>query len=186
MSKAKRQIRGGAFGGSQIHGQTIYCTIPYINADIPLTILFRALNVCSDKEIVERIVFDEEDQLMMEALRPSLEEGTPFLEQEDALNYIGMRGHASGTSREERIDYARKILQEDFLPHVTVSEDFEMKKSYFVGYMVYRLLNAHLGRASEDDRDHYGKKRLDMAGSLLASLFHHLFRDFIRDARRQF
>jgi len=46
-----------------------------------------------------------------------------------------------------------------------------MKKSYFVGYMVHRLINGHLGRTTEDDRDYYGKKRLDMAGALLSSLF---------------
>jgi DNA-directed RNA polymerase II subunit RPB2 len=28
-----------------------------------------------------------------------------------------------------------------------------------------------LGRAGEDDRDHYGKKRLDMVGSLLGEIF---------------
>jgi len=50
--------------------------------------------------------------------------------------------------------------------------------------MVFRLINASLGRSPEDDRDHYGKKRLDMAGALLGSLFHNLFREFIKDARK--
>jgi len=30
------------------------------------------------------------------------------------------------------------------------------------------LLNAALGKTEEDDRDHYGKKRLDTAGTLLS------------------
>ena len=47
--------------------------------------------------------------------------------------------------------------------------------------MVNRLLQASLGRATEDDRDHYGKKRLDMAGTLLAGLFRQLFRTFVED-----
>ena len=37
--------------------------------------------------------------------------------------------------------------------------------------MVARLCNAALGRMGEDDRDHYGKKRLDMVGMLLGDLF---------------
>ncbi len=43
---------------------------------------------------------------------------------------------------------------------------------YFVfRYMVHRLLLAALGRRELDDRDHYGNKRLDLAGPLLAFLF---------------
>lgn len=49
--------------------------------------------------------------------------------------------------------------------------------------MVHRLLLAALGRRELDDRDHYGNKRLDLAGPLLAFLFrgwgffpcHHIF-----------
>jgi DNA-directed RNA polymerase II subunit RPB2 len=67
---------------------------------------------------------------------------------------------------------------------VSTSQGHESLKSYFVGYMVFRLINASLGRSPEDDRDHYGKKRLDMAGALLGSLFHNLFREFIKDARK--
>jgi len=44
--------------------------------------------------------------------------------------------------------------------------------------MVNKLLRAYLGRIQEDDRDYYGKKRLDMAGSLLAGHFRQLFRQF--------
>lgn len=37
--------------------------------------------------------------------------------------------------------------------------------------MVHRLLLAAIGRREVDDRDHYGNKRLDLAGPLLAFLF---------------
>jgi DNA-directed RNA polymerase II subunit RPB2 len=43
------------------------------------------------------------------------------------------------------------------------------------------MLQASLGRATEDDRDHYGKKRLDMAGNLMAALFRQVFRTFTDD-----
>ena len=36
---------------------------------------------------------------------------------------------------------------------------------------MHRLLQAALGRREFDDRDHYGNKRLDLAGPLLAFLF---------------
>lgn len=38
-------------------------------------------------------------------------------------------------------------------------------------YIIHRLLLCALGRRSEDDRDHYGNKRLDLAGPLLGGLF---------------
>jgi len=55
-------------------GKTIYCTIPYINADIPIAILFRALNQLNDKEIIDKICFDPDDIHMVNAIKPSLEE----------------------------------------------------------------------------------------------------------------
>lgn len=42
--------------------------------------------------------------------------------------------------------------------------------------MVHRLLLGQLGRIAEDDRDHFGKKRMDMAGPLMAASFAQLFR----------
>lgn len=182
-SKGQRRA-GGSFSGGKVFGQTICATVPYINQDIPIAILFRALNCISDKEILDKICYDPNDSHMMEAMRASLEEGTPFLKQDDALSYIGSRGAAGAVAREERIRHAREILKRHFLPHISTEDYCEAQKAYFVGYMVHRLINAHLGRATEDDRDHYGKKRLDMAGSLLGMLFRNLFRRYVKEAGR--
>lgn len=43
--------------------------------------------------------------------------------------------------------------------------------------MARRLLYAFLGKTDEDDRDHYGKKRLDMTGALLITLFKDQFKN---------
>ncbi|VZH94471.1 unnamed protein product, partial [Fusarium fujikuroi] len=42
--------------------------------------------------------------------------------------------------------------------------------------MVHKLLQCALGRREPDDRDHFGKKRLDLAGPLLAKLFRGIIR----------
>ena len=42
-----------------------------------------------------------------------------------------------------------------------------LEKHFFLGYMVNRLLLCALERKEPDDRDHFGKKRLDLAGPLL-------------------
>lgn len=67
--------------------------------------------------------------------------------------------------------WARGVLQNQFLPHVSVDEGCEKRKAYFLGYMIHRLLLCAMNRRNEDDRDHYGNKRLDLAGPLLANLF---------------
>lgn len=56
-------------------------------------------------------------------------------------------------------------------------------QAFFIGYMVHRTLLAALRRRELDDRDHYGNKRLDLAGPLMAYLFRTLFKQFTKDIR---
>ena len=53
-----------------------------------------------------------------------------------------------------------------------------------MGYIVHKMLMCSLGRLDEDDRDHFGKKRLDLAGPLMAGLFRTLFRKFTKEVKR--
>ena len=51
--------------------------------------------------------------------------------------------------------------------------------------MAKRLLYGFLGKSEEDDRDHYGKKRLDMTGALMTSLFKEQFKNaYVENAKR--
>jgi len=74
-------------------------------------------------------------------------------------------------NKSERIKTAKELLQNTLLPHIGLGERNERKKAFFIGYMINRICNAALGRIREDDRDHYGKKRMDLAGALLGNLF---------------
>lgn len=170
-------------GAGKVLGGTLRVTIPYIKQDIPIVVVFRALGFEADKDILEHIVYDFGDVAMMDLLRPSLEEAFVIQSREVALDYIGKRGSAVGVTKEKRIQYARDILRKELLPHVGVAELCEKKKAFFLGYMVHRTLLCALGRRPEDDRDHYGNKRLDLAGPLLASLFRQLFRRLVKDVR---
>ncbi len=83
-----------------------------------------------------------------------------------------------GVTQEKRIKYARDVLQKHFLPHISTSEKYELRKvgdhrcgtpiprpkravmqAFFLGYMVNKLLSTVLNRRPPDDRDHYGNKR---------------------------
>ncbi|KAL6781338.1 RPB2 [Auxenochlorella protothecoides x Auxenochlorella symbiontica] len=172
--------RAGAKKGA---GQCIRATLPYIRSDIPLLVVFRALGFTADRDILEHIVYDFGDDAMLEALRPSIEEAFPIGDQEVALDYIGKRGTTVGATRERRVAYARDLLEKEFLPHISMEPACETRKAYFLGYVVHRLLLVALGRRDEDDRDHYGNKRLDLGGPLLANLFRALFRKLGKDTR---
>ncbi|ODV95053.1 hypothetical protein PACTADRAFT_50877 [Pachysolen tannophilus NRRL Y-2460] len=164
--------------------RTIKAKLPYIKQDVPIVIVFRALGVVPDGDILEHICYDENDWQMLEMLKPCVEEAFVIQDRETALDFIGRRGNALGIRREKRIQYAKDILQKEFLPHITQDEGFETRKAFFLGYMVNRLLLCALERKEPDDRDHFGKKRLDLAGPLMANLFRILFRKLTKDIFR--
>lgn len=170
-------------GKSAVEGNQIRTVLPYIRQDIPVVIVFRALGFVADREILEHICYDFKDAELMERFRPSLEEAFVIQEQEVALDFIGRRGSAINASKSDRIRYAHDILQKEMLPHVGVEDHNETKKAYFLGYVVHKLLMCSLGRLEEDDRDHYGNKRLDLAGPLLGGLFRVLFKKLTKDVR---
>uniref|UniRef100_A0A182YG21 DNA-directed RNA polymerase subunit beta n=1 Tax=Anopheles stephensi TaxID=30069 RepID=A0A182YG21_ANOST len=175
--------RGGQSIKKSAIGQRVIAILPYVKQEIPIMIVFRALGFVADRDILEHIIYDFDDPEMMEMVKPSLDEAFVVQEQNVALNFIGARGARPGVTKDKRIKYAKEILQKEMLPHVGVSDFCETKKAYFLGYMVHRLLLAALGRRELDDRDHYGNKRLDLAGPLLAFLFRGLFKNLMKEVR---
>eukprot|EP00741_Cyanophora_paradoxa_P010476 tig00000158_g10129.t1 len=180
---SKLYVKMLARGTKGLAGQTILASLPYIRQDVPVIVVFRALGFRADRDILEHICYDFHDHQMMELLRPSLEEGFLIQTQEVALDYIGKRGPTTGVSKEKRIQYAKDILIKEMLPHVGISDYCETKKAYFFGYMVHRLLQAALRRRELDDRDHYGNKRLDLAGPLMGGLFRQLLKKLTKEVR---
>ncbi|KAL6890379.1 hypothetical protein GGI43DRAFT_387581 [Trichoderma evansii] len=159
-------------------GQTIHTTLPFVKSDLPVAIVFRALGVVSDEDILNHICYDRNDSQMLEMLRPCIEEAFCVQDREVALDFIGKRGNRdqAGLGREKRVRVAKDILQKETLPHISQTEGSETRKAFFLGYMVHKLLQCALGRREPDDRDHFGKKRLDLAGPLLAKLFRGIMR----------
>ncbi|QIW97967.1 hypothetical protein AMS68_003485 [Peltaster fructicola] len=166
----------------QTSGKTLKVSLPFIKADVPIVIVFRALGIVSDEDILNHIC-KKSDTQMLEMLKPCLEEAVVIQERDVALDFIGRRGQQQGI-KQHRIRYARDILQKEFLPHISQSEGAETRKAFFLGYMINRLLQVALGRKEEDDRDHFGKKRLDLAGPLMAQVFRLKFQQLVRDIRQ--
>ena len=164
-------------------GQRLVAILPYVKQEIPIFIVFRALGFVSDREILEKMIYNMNDQEMIEILKPSIDEAFCIQDQEVALSFIGSRGANPGTTKEKRIKFARELLQKEVLPHVGTDEFCSTTKAFFLGYMVRRLLEVALGRRKEDDRDHLSNKRADMAGPLMASLFRVSFRNLCQNIK---
>ncbi|KAL1919436.1 DNA-directed RNA polymerase II subunit RPB2 [Calcarisporiella thermophila] len=165
-------------------GQYIRAQLPYSRQDIPVVIVFRAFGIVADRDVLEHICYDPNDMEMLDMLKPCIEEAFIIQDRESALDFIGKRGTTVGITRDKRIKYASDILQKEVLPHVGTTHFNETRKAYFFGYMIHRLLLAALERRELDDRDHYGKKRLDLAGPLMAGLFRTLFRKLNKDVSK--
>ncbi|XP_030377156.1 DNA-directed RNA polymerase II subunit RPB2-like [Scaptodrosophila lebanonensis] len=166
-----------------IFGQRVVAVLPYIKQEVPIIVLFRAMGLMADRDILEHIINDFDDAEVLEALRPSIQDAFVVQSQEVALNFIGTRGVRPGVSKEKRLEFARKIVEKEVLPHVGITNTALPLKIYFVGYMVHKLLMVSLGRRELDDRDNYANKRLDLAGALLALLFRTLLRNLQKEIR---
>jgi len=174
-------VAGGAHGGGQVR-----VIMPYVMQDIPCVVVFRALGFQNDRQVLSHIVYDMADGDMVEAVRPSLEESRAITSTEAARNFIGKRAqNMQEAARDARVVYVAELLQKDLLPHVgtDASASTRTRKCYFLGYVIHRLLLCAVGRAEEDDRDHFSNKRLDLAGPLIGTLFRLLFYNLTKGMR---
>ena len=172
-------------------GRTIRINIQGIKHDIPLFLIFRALGIESDKQIIRMITYNLDDSAMIGLIKPSLEEGIIAYSQEEALEEISKNINLTVLSstitaeekQEAKIKYLKDVLVNYLLPHV--GNSFEKKASY-LGYMTNKLLSCILGRRPYDDRDHFGNKKVETAGVLLAYLFALNFRQkLIKQFRKE-
>uniref|UniRef100_A0A914LMU4 DNA-directed RNA polymerase subunit beta n=3 Tax=Meloidogyne incognita group TaxID=654580 RepID=A0A914LMU4_MELIC len=93
-------------------GQKIVAIIPYIKQEINVIILFRALGFVSDRDILEHIIYDFDDQEMMELLKPSLDEA--FVVQVIFLNFLLANCKVDVSWREKRWICFRIVFSEFF------------------------------------------------------------------------
>ncbi|CUG26907.1 DNA-directed RNA polymase III, putative [Bodo saltans] len=144
------------------------CRVAQMDETIPVFVLFRALDLVSDKEILQTVVPDLSDAPMLELLRGCMEEASMLniFNREDALYHIGKR-LGKEDSRENLQRMAQDLLLTDLLPHISVDPSGDRNKCFYIGYMLHRLLLVALGRREDTDRDFLGHKRIDTGGGLL-------------------
>jgi DNA-directed RNA polymerase beta subunit len=93
--------------------ENIEVNIPNVRNPVPLFILFRALGVISDKEIIKMCLLDlEKYESMIDLFRPSVHDAASIMTQQNALLYI------ASLTKYNTVTYVLEILSDYFLPHV--------------------------------------------------------------------
>ena len=195
-----------------IQQELISVVVPYIpdaNA-VPLMIMFYALGVKTEKEVVQLILPPENrTHDYIKLLLPSFEavKGEEYT-REKALEYIGKRGKkfmseedeedipdmkakdiAKGiaNTRDQAISYAKNLIRSEFLPHMGRRKK---PKLYFFAYMVQCLIYSKLASSipsigiKREDRDHYDSKRILGPADLLGAQFNTAFRRFCNETKK--
>jgi DNA-directed RNA polymerase II subunit RPB2 len=170
-------------------GRIIRLNATFLKTEIPLFVMFRALGIISDKEIMQHIVINihhPKNQRLLSELKACAEDASDILTQDDAIAYIQRFIGITGTPREylEQPEYALKIfhqiVQNDFLPHVGPNY---RRKALYLGFMVRKLLKSYLGYIPFDNRDSYIHKRIDTPGILMSNLFRQCYGKLIKEMR---
>ena len=172
-------------------GQILMKHNSFVDEGIPLFVVFKAFGFESEAEVVELIcgTFKENGEVDTSCLMPSLEDvhKREVWTVNQALAYMASKlksklpfaGGDKGTlGFKSATEIVRDLLNTTVLAHVPV-ENFNFRiKGIYLAQMVRRLILALKNPEYIDDRDYYGNKRLELAGSLVGILFEDLFKRF--------
>ena len=147
----------------------IVVNIPQVRKAIPLFLVFRALGVISDKEIIRHCLLDlEKYESYIDLFIPCVHDASTIFTQNAALEYI--KQFTKGYT----INHVLHILMNFFLPHM--GELNFKTKALYLGYMVKNLLAVSVGAQKPTSRDNYRFKRFVTSGALIKNLFKEYFK----------
>ncbi|TLZ63924.1 MAG: DNA-directed RNA polymerase subunit B [Methanobacteriota archaeon] len=164
-------------------------TVPTASGQIPLIILMKALGTEKDEEIYNAVVSVPEMANIVyanieECQNKKLYPPSGIFSRDDAVNYLEKK-FATGQAKEYRTKKVESILDRSLLPHLGDTREDRIKKAVFLGRVARSVLELHLGKRREDDKDHYANKRLKLAGDLMEDLFRVAFANLVKDLKYQ-
>jgi DNA-directed RNA polymerase II subunit RPB2 len=160
--------------------------------EIPYYLIFRALGMSRDRDIVNHIVYgvDNEDPVtvsMLEILERAFEvDDAKFgpirksTNPTEIVQYIAQKmTEAANTSAARKDDNIAKYLNNNILsiidryifPHIGTGIEHRIKKLRFFGHLINKLLCVYMEVLEPTDRDSYKNKRVFAAGTSMAKTF---------------
>ncbi|CAM6105763.1 unnamed protein product [Calypogeia fissa] len=165
---------------------------------LPIGVLYCALGVSTDREILEMICGDLSDTELLQVVSPSLlecdralagaqkefdsntfVEGVSKRDREVAKFHIGSKTFGKKASDDKAAD---TVLQARFLPHIGCSY---RSKALYLGYMIRTVALCFLGRQTGTDRDDMKNKRLEFAGEIISHQFRKLMGQVVNTMKKK-
>ncbi|KAJ6957047.1 hypothetical protein NC653_039084 [Populus alba x Populus x berolinensis] len=147
-----------------IKGEKKGLCVYFLSTEIPLWILFFALGVRSDKEVIDLIDYDSNDasivNIFFASIHDSDEKCEHFRREDRALDYVDKLLKKTRFPPKESIEDA---ISAYLFPRL----NSRWHKARFLGYMVKCLLEAYTGHRKCDNRDSFRNKRFELASELL-------------------
>ena len=164
-------------------GRVIRVNCSFLKSEVPVFIMFRALGVLSDEDIIHHVVYDVNDELMEKMLlelRACCDDCNDIYTREGAMNVL-MRNLTGNIKNTKTMGMLEDMLITDFIPHVT---DLR-RKALYLGYMIRKMLSIYLGYEIYDNRDSYINKRIDAPGVLMSNLFRQCYGKITKELKLQ-
>ena len=149
-------------------------SIPFVRKPVNIFILFRALGIQSDKDILQLIFPDmdsPEARALSEMLIPSITAAYPFLDTYSAIHYI--KTLTKGFSEFHVLNVIHNML----FPHV---EDKEKARASFLAACVRQILRVVRGLEEPTNKDDTRNQRLLSSGFLVQMLFQGAYGQWIK------
>jgi len=166
----------------------LYVDLPSVSAVIPWGVVCIALGMKDSQEALSFVfdVNDTDNSKMRTLISPSLEDFNDangvLLTRDTAIGIISRHvgvGRIPQKEKERLYTETMKILETKLFQNL--NERGMIAKYHHFGYMTQQLLATVVGIRHPDDRDHYGKKRVDTAGHLMNNLMNSIWKNVIND-----
>ncbi len=155
-------------------------TFPSSPKALKLFVLLKALGLKTLKEFKD--AFPVEKEIENDILLNW--QNTFVKNEEEALDRLG-KYVAPGQIIDYRLRRAQEVIDAFLLPHIGQSKEDRLAKAYYLTMMATKAVERAYGLRSDDDKDHYSNKRLELSGKLMEHLFRYSFKYFIKDLKFQ-
>jgi DNA-directed RNA polymerase beta subunit len=131
----------------------------------PLIVVVKALGLLNDEQIMEHVGLPDASEVFVNLMAFS-----DLNEREEALDHIAQKMGIT-QAKEVRVERVEEILDEYLLPHIGQEPEHRHIKAVNLLKFLKHYIHVLHGDLEETDKDHYGNKRVKLAGDLLADLF---------------
>lgn len=155
--------------GSVLHPSVLEVSLPGVLKPIPVFVLFRALGIQSDQEILKLLFGDMESPeavYLADMLIPSMTQAAPIYDTWSAMEFIRLL--TKGFGKHHVLD----VLHNQMFPHVP---DLPNARASFLAYCVRRILRVIKKIDAPPSKDDTRNQRLLTSGFLVQMEFQRIF-----------